>query len=343
MFKILDYIIGFFSRDMAIDLGTANTLIHVKKCGIVLNEPSTVVLAADGGRVIAVGKEAKEMFGKTPKEIKAIRPMKDGVIADFEVTNKMIKYFINKVHDRASFVRPQMVIGVPTGITQVEKRAVIDSALESGARQVHLIEEPMAAAIGAGLPIHKPMGNMVVDIGGGTTEVAIISHFSTAYGESLRVAGDEMDEAIVRHIRKNFNLEIGSFHAEQIKIRIGSAYPLPEKLEMTVKGRDLVKGIPTSRIIDDSVIREALREPIQAIVDVTKRALEKIPPEMASDIHDHGVVLAGGGALIKGLDKLLHEETGLKIIIADDPLRVVVKGAGIVLDNFVELKRVCIN
>lgn len=343
MFKILDYIIGFFSRDMAIDLGTANTLIYVKKCGIALNEPSTVVLTSDGGTVIAVGKEAKEMFGKTPKDIRAIRPMKDGVIADFDVTNKMIKYFINKVHDRGSFVRPLMVIGVPTGITQVEKRAVIDSALESGARQVHLIEEPMAAAIGAGLPIHKPMGNMVVDIGGGTTEVAIISHFSTAYGESLRVAGDEMDEAIVRYIRKNFNLEIGSFHAEQIKMRIGSAYPLPEKLEMTVKGRDLLKGVPTSRVLDDSAIREALREPIQAIVDVTKRALEKIPPEMASDIYDHGVVLAGGGALIKGLDKLLHEETGLKIIIAEDPLRVVVKGAGMVLDNFAELKRVCIN
>ena len=343
MFKILDYIIGFFSRDMAIDLGTANTLIYVKKCGIVLNEPSTVVLTSDGGKVIAVGKEAKEMFGKTPKEIRAIRPMKDGVIADFDVTNKMIKYFINRVHDRGSFVRPHMVIGVPTGITQVEKRAVIDSALESGARQVHLIEEPMAAAIGAGLPIHKPMGNMVVDIGGGTTEVAIISHFSTAYGESLRVAGDEMDEAIVRYIRKNYSLEIGSFHAEQIKMRIGSAYPLPEKLEMTVKGRDLLKGVPTSRVLDDSVIREALREPIQAIVDVTKRALEKIPPEMASDIYDHGVVLAGGGALIKGLDKLLHEKTGLKIIIADDPLRVVVKGAGMVLDNFAELKRVCIN
>jgi rod shape-determining protein MreB len=343
MYNLINQIIGFFSRDMAIDLGTANTLIYVKKCGIVLNEPSTVVMDKGGERVLAVGREAKEMFGKTPKDVKAIRPMKDGVIADFTVTNKMIKHFINKVHDRKTFIRPKMVIGVPTGITQVEKRAVIDSAVESGAREVHLIEEPMAAAIGAGLPIWKPMGNMVVDIGGGTTEVAIISHYSTAYGESLRVAGDEMDEAIVRYMRKNYNLEVGVFQAEHVKMAIGSAFPLPRKLEMEIKGRDLVKGTPASRLVDDSVIREALKEPIQAIIDVTRRALEKVPPEMAADIYDRGVVLAGGGALIKGLDLLLHEETGLKFIIAEDPLKVVVRGAGMVLDNFAEFKKVCIN
>lgn len=343
MFNIFNNIIGFFSRDIAIDLGTANTLIYVKKCGTVLNEPSTVVLTEGGNQVIAVGNKAKEMFGKTPKDVRAVRPMKDGVIADFDVTNKMIRYFIKKVHDRNSFIRPKMVICIPTGITQVEKRAVIDSAVESGAREVHLIEEPMAAAIGAGLPISQPIGNMVVDIGGGTTEVAIIVHSTTAYGESLRVAGDEMDEAIVHFIRKNYNMEIGVFHAEKAKIKIGSAYPLPEKLEMEIKGRDLITGIPSSRLISDDVIREALREPIQAIVSVTRRALEKVPPEISSDIYDRGVVLAGGGALIKGLDKLLHEETGLKIIIAEDPLKVVVRGAGMVLDNFSELKKVCIN
>ncbi len=343
MLNILNHIIGFFSRDIAIDLGTANTLIYVKKDGIVVNEPSTVVLTGDGSKVIAVGSKAKEMFGRTPKDVRAIRPMKDGVIADCDVTNKMIKYFVNKVHDRNSFIRPKMVICIPTGITQVEKKAVIDSAIESGARAVHLIEEPMAAAIGAGLPVDEPIGNMVVDIGGGTTEVAIICQSVTAYGESLRVAGDEMDEAIVHCIRKQYNMEIGLFHAEQIKIKIGSAFPLPKKLEIEIKGRDLVKGIPSKRVIDDEIIREALKEPVRAIINVTRRALEKVPPEIAADIYDRGIVLAGGGALIKGLDKLLHEETGLKIIIAEDPLKAVVRGAGIVLDNFSELKKVCIN
>jgi len=328
---------------MAVDLGTANTLIHVKKGGIVLDEPSTVVLNRNNETIVAVGRKAKEMFGRTPQDLKAIRPLKDGVIADFDVTNKMIRYFISQVHDRRSFIRPKMVIGVPTGITQVEKRAVIDSAMESGAREVHLIEEPMAAAIGAGMPINRPLGNMVVDIGGGTTEVAIISHSSTAYGESLRVAGDEMDEAITRFIRKQFNLEIGLFQAERIKIAIGSAYPLPQKMEAKIKGRDLVKGTPASRLVDDNMIREALKDPVQAIVDVTRRALEQAPPEMASDICDNGMVLAGGGALIKGLDRLLHEETGLKIIVATDPLTAVVRGAGIVLDEFSEWKKVCIN
>ncbi len=343
MLNIIDYIIGLFSRDMAIDLGTANTLIHVEKCGIVLNEPSTVVLSSDKSQVIAVGQEAKNLFGKTPQSLVAIRPLKDGVIADFDVTNKMIKHFINKVHERKSFVRPKMVIGVPTGITQVEKRAVIDSALETGAREVHLIEEPMAAAIGAGLPIADSKASMVVDIGGGTTEIAIISNYLTAYGESLRVAGDEMDEAIVRHMRKHCNLEIGLFQAEQIKMKIGSAFPLAEKLEIEVKGKDLAKGFPTSMTVDDSVIREALEEPVKAILEVTRRALEKVPPEMAEDIHDQGVVLAGGGALLKGLDELIRKETGLKVYVAKDPLRVVVQGAGIVLDNFEGLRKVCIN
>jgi rod shape-determining protein MreB len=334
---------GFFSNDMAIDLGTANTLVYVKGEGIVLNEPSIVAIHQADNTVLAVGKEAKAMLGRTPGNIVAIRPLKDGVIADFDVTEKMLNYFIRRVHKRRALVRPRIVIGVPSGITQVEKRAVRDSAMQAGAREVYLIEEPMAAAIGAGMPITEPGGNMVVDIGGGTTEVAVISLSGIVYSRSVRIAGDEMDEAIVQYIRKNYNLLVGERRAEEIKIKLGSAYPMGgERRTMEVKGRDLIDGIPKTIVIGDDEIREALREPIMTIVDAVRTALERTPPELAADIVDKGIVLTGGGALLKGLDLLLRQETNLPITVAEDPLSCVALGTGKVLDELDLLKKVAI-
>jgi rod shape-determining protein MreB len=334
---------GFFSNDMAIDLGTANTLVYVKGEGIVLNEPSIVAIHQADNTVLAVGKEAKAMLGRTPGNIVAIRPLKDGVIADFDVTEKMLGYFIRRVHRRRALVRPRIVIGVPSGITQVEKRAVRDSAMQAGAREVYLIEEPMAAAIGAGMPITEPGGHMVVDIGGGTTEVAVISLSGIVYSRSVRIAGDEMDEAIVQYIRKNYNLLVGERRAEEIKIKLGSAAPLGgERRTMEVKGRDLIDGIPKTIVIGDDEIREALREPIMTIVDAVRTALERTPPELAADIVDKGIVLTGGGALLKGLDQLLRQETNLPITVADDPLSCVALGTGKVLDELDLLKKVAI-
>jgi rod shape-determining protein MreB len=334
---------GFFSNDMAIDLGTANTLVYVKSEGIVLNEPSIVAIHQADNTVLAVGKEAKAMLGRTPGNIVAIRPLKDGVIADFDVTEKMLGYFIRRVHRRRALVRPRIVIGVPSGITQVEKRAVRDSAMQAGAREVYLIEEPMAAAIGAGMPITEPGGNMVVDIGGGTTEVAVISLSGIVYSRSVRIAGDEMDEAIVQYIRKNYNLLVGERRAEEIKIKLGSAYPMGgERRTMEVKGRDLIDGIPKTIVIGDDEIREALREPIMTIVDAVRTALERTPPELAADIVDKGIVLTGGGALLKGLDLLLRQETNLPITVAEDPLSCVALGTGKVLDELDLLKKVAI-
>jgi rod shape-determining protein MreB len=328
---------------MAIDLGTANTLVYVKSEGIVLNEPSIVAIHQADNTVLAVGKEAKAMLGRTPGNIVAIRPLKDGVIADFDVTEKMLGYFIRRVHRRRALVRPRIVIGVPSGITQVEKRAVRDSAMQAGAREVYLIEEPMAAAIGAGMPITEPGGNMVVDIGGGTTEVAVISLSGIVYSRSVRIAGDEMDEAIVQYIRKNYNLLVGERRAEEIKIKLGSAYPMGgERRTMEVKGRDLIDGIPKTIVIGDDEIREALREPIMTIVDAVRTALERTPPELAADIVDKGIVLTGGGALLKGLDLLLRQETNLPITVADDPLSCVALGTGKVLDELDLLKKVAI-
>ena len=333
----------FFSNDLAIDLGTANTLVNVKGRGIVLREPSVVAINSNTKEVQAVGEEAKQMLGRAPGSISAIRPMKDGVIAHFEVTEKMISHFIRKVHNnRKTLVRPRVVIAVPSGITQVEKRAVRDSAESAGARKVFLIEEPMAAAIGVDLPVQEPTGNMIIDIGGGTTEVAIISMSGVVFSRSVRIAGDEMDEAIVNYIKKKYNLLIGERTAEEVKIHIGSAYPLSESMTMEVKGRDLIAGIPKTLIISDKEIRKALTETFGAIVEAVKIALERTPPELAADIVDKGVVIAGGGSLIKGLDTLLKEETGLPITLAMDPLSAVALGAGKVLADPKLLRKVTI-
>lgn len=339
---VFNYLIGLFSNDLAVDLGTANTVVFVRGKGIVLREPSVVAIHNDTKDVLAVGTEAKQMLGRTPGNIVAIRPMRDGVIANFEVTEAMIKYFIRKVHNRKTLVRPRVVIGVPSGITQVEKRAVRDSAESAGAREVYLMEEPMAAAIGVGLPVSSPTGNMIVDIGGGTTEVAVISLSGIVYSKSVRVAGDEMDEAIINYIKRKYNLLIGERTAEEIKIRIGSAYPLEEKLEIDVKGRDLVAGIPKTLLINDEEIREALTEPVGTIVETIKIALERTPPELAADIMDKGIVMAGGSSMLKGLDLLLREETGLPIIIADDPLSAVALGTGKALEEIELLAKVSI-
>ena len=333
----------FFSNDLAIDLGTANTLVNVKGQGIVLREPSVVAINSDTKEVQAVGEEAKQMLGRAPGSISAIRPMKDGVIAHFEVTEKMISNFIRKVHNnRKTLVRPRVVIAVPSGITQVEKRAVRDSAESAGAREVFLIEEPMAAAIGVDLPVQEPTGNMIIDIGGGTTEVAIISMSGIVFSKSVRIAGDEMDEAIVNYIKKKYNLLIGERTAEEVKIHICSAYPLSEPMTMEVKGRDLVAGIPKILTISDKEIRKALTETFGAIVEAVKIALERTPPELAADIVDKGVVIAGGGSLIKGLDILLKEATGLPITLAMDPLSAVALGAGKVLADPKLLRKVTI-
>ena len=333
----------FFSNDLAIDLGTANTLVNVKGQGIVLREPSVVAINSDTKEVQAVGEEAKQMLGRAPGSISAIRPMKDGVIAHFDVTEKMISNFIRKVHNnRKTLVRPRVVIAVPSGITQVEKRAVRDSAESAGAREVFLIEEPMAAAIGVDLPVQEPTGNMIIDIGGGTTEVAIISMSGIVFSRSVRIAGDEMDEAIVNYIKKKYNLLIGERTAEEVKIHIGSAYPLNESMTMEVKGRDLIAGIPKTLTVSDKEIRKALTETFGAIVEAVKIALERTPPELAADIVDKGVVIAGGGSLIKGLDTLLKEDTGLPITLAMDPLSAVALGAGKVLADPKLLRKVTI-
>jgi len=345
MGSLFDTIWGWFSNDLAIDLGTANTLVFSRGEGIVVCEPSVVAVTKDhlGQRkVLAVGMEAKKMLGRTPGSIMAIRPMKDGVIADFDITEEMLRYFIKKVHNRRTLARPRIVICVPSGITQVEKRAVRESAESAGAREVYLIEEPMAAAIGAGLPITEASGNMIVDIGGGTTEVAVISLSGIVYAKSVRVGGDKMDEAIVQYMKRKYNLLIGERTAEQIKIEIGSAYPDEEEKHMDVKGRDLVSGIPKTIDIHAGEIREALAEPVNAIVEAVRVALERTPPELAADIVDKGIVLAGGGALLRNIDLLLREETGLPVVIAEDPLSCVVLGSGKVLDELDLLKRVAV-
>ena len=332
-----------FSNDLAIDLGTANTLVNVRGEGIVLREPSVVALNSQTNEVQAVGMEAKQMLGRAPGSIIAIRPMKDGVIAHFDVTEKMIRHFIQKVHNnRKTLVRPRVVIAVPSGITQVEKRAVRDSAEAAGAREVFLIEEPMAAAIGVGLPVQEPTGNMIIDIGGGTTEVAIISMSGIVYSKSIRIAGDEMDDSIINYIKRKYNLLIGERTAEEVKIKIGSAYPMEKPMTMEVKGRDLVAGIPKTLEISDEEIREALTETFGTIVEAVKIALERTPPELAADIVDKGVVVSGGGSLIKGLDILLKEATGLPITLADDPLSAVALGAGVVLNDPKLLKKIAL-
>jgi rod shape-determining protein MreB len=332
---MFNWIAGMFSQDLAIDLGTANTLVYVKGKGIVLNEPSVVAVQKIGAtkKILAVGKEAKNMLGRTPGSIIAIRPLKDGVIADFEITEAMLRYFINKAHNRRTMVKPRVIICVPSGVTEVEKRAVKESAESAGAREVFLIEEPMAAAIGAGLPITEPTGSMIVDIGGGTTEVAVISLAGIVFAKSVRVGGDKMDEAIVNYIRKKYNLLIGERTAEMIKITIGTAFPEDVLQRMHVKGRDLVAGIPKTIEITSEEVREAISEPVNIIVEAVRVALEQTPPELAADIVDKGIVLAGGGALIRNLDVLLREETGLPVMKADDPLCSVVLGSGKALDQ----------
>jgi rod shape-determining protein MreB len=339
---LFDWIHGMFSNDLAIDLGTANTLIYARGKGIVLSEPSVVAVKKGTSQVLKVGREAKEMVGRTPASIVAVRPLQDGVIADFDVTEQMIRQFIVRIHNRKALVRPRIVIGVPSGITQVEKRAIRDSAEQAGAREVYLIEEPMAAAIGANLPVQEPSGNMVVDIGGGTTEVAVISLSGMVYSHSIRIAGDEMDEAIIQYLKRKYNLLVGERTAETIKIQAGSAYPFNEPRKMDIKGRDLMDGIPKTLTITDSDIREALHDPIYAVLDAVKTALERTPPELAADIAEKGIVMTGGGSLLHGLDILIGLETHLKVTIAEDPLSCVVLGAGKVLDELDLLKMVCL-
>ena len=340
---ILDPILGWFSNDLAIDLGTANTVVYAKGQGIVISEPSVVAVARDGrgiDKVRAVGKAAKEMLGRTPGNIVAIRPMKDGVIADFEITEAMLRYFISRVHDRKRLVRPRIVIAVPSGITSVEKRAVRESAMSAGAREVYLIDEPMAAAIGAGLPITEPSGNMIIDIGGGTTEVAVISLSGIVYSNSARVGGDKMDEAIINYVKRKYNLLIGERTAEVIKINIGSACLSDENSSMEVKGRDLVAGVPKILEIKAEEVREALAESVNQVVEAAKIALERTPPELAADIVDKGIVLVGGGAQLRNLDVLLREATGLPVMLAEDPLTAVAIGTGRTLDELPLLREV---
>jgi len=332
--------LSFLSNDLAIDLGTANTLVYAKNKGIIVSEPSIVAVNKVTGKVEAVGKDAKEMLGRTPGNIVAIRPMKDGVIADFEITEKMLSYFIRKAHNRSTFVRPRIIIGIPSEVTQVEKRAVKDSALKAKASEVYLVDQAMAAAIGAGLPITEPSGNMVVDIGGGTTDIAVISLAGIVYSKSVRVAGNEMDEAVIQYIKKKYNLLIGERTAEQVKLEIGSAFPLDEPITMEIKGRDLIEGIPKTLTVTDAEIREALAEPISIIVNAVRVALERTPPELSADIVDRGIVLTGGGSLLKNMDKLLREETGLPVAVAEDPLSSVVLGTGKMLSDFDLLRKI---
>ena len=328
-------------RDMAVDLGTANTLVYVRGRGIILNEPSVVAVDVKDGRPLAVGAEAKRMIGRTPSNIQAIRPLKDGVIADFEVCEKMLRYFIHRVHQRR-FAKPRMVICVPSGITGVEQRAVMEAAEYAGARKAWIVEEPMAAAIGAGLPVHEPTGNMIVDIGGGTTELAVISLGGIVTSQSIRIGGDELDDAIVSYVKKEFSLALGERTAEEIKIALGSAYALEEELRAEIRGRDLVTGLPKTVLITTEQIREAIEEPVQAIVDAIKVTLDRTPPELAADIMDQGIVLAGGGALLHGLGARIESETGMPVLVARDPLSCVAIGSGQCLEEFDVLKRVLI-
>jgi rod shape-determining protein MreB len=340
---LFDFILGKFSNDLAIDLGTANTLVYVKGKGIVLSEPSVVAVHMDSKgvkKVLAVGAEAKKMVGRTPGNIRAIRPMRDGVIADFDITEEMLRHFILSVHNRRTLVRPRIIVSVPSGITQVEKRAVRETVESAGAREIYLIEEPMAAAIGAGLPITEPTSSMVVDIGGGTTEVAVISLSGIVYAKSLRVAGDKIDEEIVQYMKRKYSLLVGERTGEIIKTTIGCAYPDKEIRTVEVKGRDLISGIPKIIEINSEEVREAIAEPISLIVDTVKDALENAPPELAGDIVDRGIMLTGGGALLRNLDVLIREETGLPVTIADDPLSTVARGAGMALDQLDVLKEV---
>jgi len=341
--KGFNNLLGLFSNDMGIDLGTATTLVYIKNQGIVLCEPSVVAVQAGTSNVLAVGEEAKRMLGRTPGNIIAIRPMRNGVIADFEITEAMLRYFIKKVHNSRRLVRPRMVIAIPSGITEVEKRAVKDSALHAGAREVYMVEEPVVAAIGVGLPIQEPSGNMVIDIGGGTTEMAVISLAGIVFSKSIRVAGDEMDEAIINYLKKTYNLMIGERTAEEIKMRIGSAYPLDEELTMDVRGRDLVAGLPKMITISSEEVREALAEPIAQIIETIRMTLERTPPELSADLMEKGLILAGGGSLLRGLDKLIAEETGIPVHIAEDPLTAVALGTGKVLSEIQYLKRLTVS
>jgi rod shape-determining protein MreB len=337
---LISRFLSLFSSDMAIDLGTAHTLVYVQGKGIVLNEPSVVAIEKNSNKILAVGSDAKRMVGRTPGNIAAIRPMKDGVIANFEMAERMLRYFITKVHNRSAFVRPRIIIGVPSRITQVEQRAVKESAELAGAREVYLIEEPVAAAIGAGLPITEPSGNMIVDIGGGTTDIAVISLGGIVYSESVKVAGDQIDSAIINFSKREYSLLIGEHMAERVKLEIGSAYPLPEKAQMMIKGRDLISGIPRTIAVEDTEIREALQESVSTIVTAIKVALENTPPELAGDIIDRGIVLTGGGSLLRGLDARLRDETALPIVTVDDPLTSVVLGVGKTLEELSLLRSV---
>ncbi len=335
--------VGLFSKDMGMDLGTANSLVYVKGKGIVIREPSVVAIQKDTGQVLAVGEDAKRMIGRTPGNIVAIRPLRDGVIADFDVTQNMIKYFISKaLRGRTFLVRPRVVVGVPSGVTAVEERAVREAALQAGAREAYLIEEPMAAAIGSGLPVHEPTGNMIVDIGGGTTEVAVISLGGVVVSRSIRIASDEMDDAIISHVKRTYNLMIGERTAEQIKIQIGTAYPIEPMETDEVRGRDLVSGLPKTVKITSVEIYKALSEPVSSIIEAIKATLEHTPPELAADIMDRGIVMAGGGSLLRGLDRLVSEETGMPVHLADEPLLAVAYGAGRVLENIDVLRKVLI-
>ncbi len=335
--------LSFLSSDLAIDLGTTNTLVYAKGKGIIVSEPSIVAINRMTGRVEAVGRDAKEMLGRTPGNIAVIRPMKDGVIADFEITEKMLSHFIHRAHNRSTLVRPRIVVGIPSEVTQVEKRAVKDSALKAKASEVYLVDQAMAAAIGAGLPITEPSGNMVIDIGGGTTDIAVISLAGIVYSKSVRVAGNEMDEAVIQYIKKKYNLLVGERTAEHVKFEIGSAFPLDEPITMEIKGRDLIEGIPKTLTVTDAEIREALQEPVSIIVNAVRVALERTPPELSADIVDRGIVLTGGGSLLKNIDRLLREETGLPVSVADDPLSSVVLGTGKMLSNLDLLRKISLH
>ena len=333
----------FLGRDMAVDLGTANTLVYVRGRGIVLNEPSVVAINTKNGAILAVGAEAKRMIGRTPGHIMAIRPLKDGVIADFDVTEKMLRYFIQAVHRRRFLAKPRVVVCVPSGITGVEQRAVEEASIQAGARAAYISEEPMAAAIGSGLPVHEPAGNMVVDIGGGTTEVAVISLGGIVTSQSIRIGGDELDESIISYIKKEYSLMLGERTAEEIKMAIGSAFPLPDEPHAEIRGRDLVSGLPKTIIVSAEEIRKAIEEPVNSIIDAVKNTLDKTPPELAADIMDKGIVLTGGGALLKGLDERLKHETGMPIHITENPLSSVAIGSGKCLEEFEALKKVLIS
>ncbi len=335
--------LAFLGRDMAVDLGTANTLVYVRGKGIVLNEPSVVAINTNTSGILAVGTEAKRMIGRTPGNIVAIRPMKDGVIADFDTTERMLRYFIQKVHRRSRLARPRIVVCVPSGITGVERRAVVDAGSQAGARRVFIIEEPMAAAIGAGMPVHEPTGNMVVDIGGGTTEVAVISLGGIVTSQSIRTGGDEMDVAIINYVKKEYSLMLGERTAEEIKMAIGSAFPMPDEPHAEIRGRDLVSGLPKTVVVSSEEIRKAIEEPVNAVIDAVRTTLDKCPPELAGDVMDRGVVLTGGGALLRGLDERLRHETSIPIHIADAPLHSVAMGSGKCVEEFEALQQVLIS